>query len=115
MSRQDPMSDAAAEAALNFLLENAAEAGKARAQMVYFEDARKALLARLKRQAPKEIKSQEAREDWAREQTEYNDMILAKYAAIERFEELNWKKTHAEATLDAWRTKNANARGAGRI
>lgn len=93
--KPSPMSDEAAEAALHFLLENAAAAGKARAQMVYFEDARKVLLARLKRQAPKDIKSQEAREDWAREQQEYQDMIVAKYAAIEQFETLSWRKTHA--------------------
>jgi hypothetical protein len=109
------MGDEAADAALSFLLDNAEIAGKARAEMAYFEDYRKVVLARLKRQAPASERSDAAREAWARDQKDYQDVLVAKYAAIEKFESLSWKKTHAEATIEAWRTRNANNRGAGRM
>ena len=81
--------------------------------MVYMEDLRKSTLAKLKRTSPE--KSDAAREDWARDQDEYRNVLIAKYAAIEKYEALSWKRTHAEATISAWQTKNANARGAGRF
>lgn len=111
--QRDPMGDEAAEEALMFLHDHADEAGKARAEMAYFEDFRKVVLARLKRQAPE--KSEAARDAWAREQDEYRDVLVAKYAAIEKFEALSWKRTHAEATMSGWQTRNANTRGTGRI
>lgn len=113
--RRDPMSDEAAEAALHFLLTAAAEAGKVRAQIAYFDDFRKVVLARLKREAPPDCRSDAARDDWARTQQDYQDVLTARYAATERYEELLWHRTHAEATLESWRTKSANTRGAGRM
>lgn len=115
MSAPGPMSDEAADNALRFLHENAREAGKVKAQIAYFDDFRKVALARLKREAPPELKSDAARDDWARMQSDYQDVLVARLAATERYEELMWKKTHAEATLDAWRTRNANVRGSSRM
>lgn len=111
--RPSPMSDEAVEAALLFLADSAAEAGIARAQMAYMEDFRKVELARLKRESPE--KSEAAREAWARAHPDYKTVLVAKYAAIEKFEVLSWKKTHAEATIAAWQTRNANDRGAQRL
>lgn len=107
------MSDEAVEAALLFLSEHAATAGKARAEMAYMEDWRKVVLSRLKRASTE--KSDAAREAWARAHPDYQEVLVAKYAAIEQYETLSWKKTHAEATLAAWQTRNANDRGAQRL
>lgn len=115
MSARDPMGDEAAQAALDFLHQNAEAAGQARAQMIYLENFRKCELARLKREAPPDAKSDAAREAWARTHPEYRTVLDAQWEAIKAFEMLSWRKTHAEATLDAWRTKNANQRGAGRM
>lgn len=113
--RRDQMSDDAADAALYFLLTAGKEAGQAKAQIAYFDDFRKVVLAELKRKAPPDCKSDAARDDWARTQPEYKEVLVARFAATERYEELQWQKTHAEATLDGWRTKSANTRGAGRM
>lgn len=107
------MSDEAVEAALLFLSEQAEAAGVARAQMAYLEDFRKSELARLKRISPE--KSDAAREAWARDHAEYRTVLDAKWEAIRAYEVLSWKKTHAEATIAAWQTANANSRSAGRI
>lgn len=111
--RRDPMGDEAAEAALIFLTETAAAAGKAKAEMVYMERHRKIVLARLKRSSG--MKSDAAAETYARAHEEYEAACVAEYAAIERHEALYWRRIHAAATLDAWRTKNANMRDAGRM
>ena len=113
--RRDQMSDEAAEAALHFLLTAGKEAGQERAKIAYFDDLRKVVLARLKRSAPADLKSDAARDDWARTQKDYDDVLVARFEATKRYEELQWYKTHAEATLEAWRTKSANNRGAGRM
>jgi hypothetical protein len=111
--QRDPMGDAAAEDALMFLHDHAEEAGQARAQMTYLENFRKTELCRLKREAPD--KTDAAREAWARSHPDYRTVLDAQWEAIRKYEMLSWKRTHAEATLDAWRTKNANTRGAGRM
>lgn len=108
-----PMGDEAAEAALLFLAENADAAGQARAQMIYMEHWRKSVLARLKRESPE--KTDSAREAWARAHVDYQTVLDAQWEATRVYEALNWKRTHAEATLDAWRTRNANLRGSNRM
>lgn len=113
MTRPDSMSDAAAEAALHFLNDHAEKAGIARAQMTYFEHFRKSELARLKRQSPE--RTDAGKEAWARAHPEYDVVLKAQWEAIKEYETLSWKKTHAEATISAWQTSNANRRGAGRI
>lgn len=112
-TRRDPMGDAAAEDALHFLNDSAAEAGKAKAEAIYMARHRKIVLARLKRECQE--KTDAAREAWARAHPDYDAACVAEYAAIERQEALYWKRVAAEATLDGWRTKNANQRGAGRM
>jgi hypothetical protein len=111
--RPDPMGDAAAQRALDFLLENAEEAGRARAQMIYMEHFRKSELARLKRESPE--RTDAGKEAWARAHEDYQVVLDAQWEATRKFEELSWRRTHAEATLEAWRTRSANNRGAGRI
>lgn len=109
--RVDPMGDAAAEAALLFLGQQAEAAGVARAQMIYLEHHRKSELARLKRMSTE--KSDDKREAWARDHPDYRLVLEAQWEAIRVYETMAWKKAQAEATISAWQTRNANVRSAG--
>lgn len=111
--RRDPMGDQAAEEALMFLVNNAEAAGVAKAHMVYLENFRKATLARLRRAAPE--KTIDGRDSWARAHPEYLDVLTAQTEAIAAHETLFWKRIHAEATIEAWRSRGAQNRGAGRM
>lgn len=111
--RRDPMGDQAAEEALMFLVNNAEAAGVAKAHMVYMENLRKVTLARLRRAAPE--KTIDGRDSWARAHPEYAEVLTAQTEAIAAHEALFWKRIHAEATLESWRTKSANGRGADRM
>lgn len=108
-----PMSDEAAEEALNFLNDNANKAGLAKAQMIYMENYRKTVLARLKRASTE--KTDAGRDTEARAHKDYEEICVAQYQAIVEYEQLFWKRTAAEATLEAWRTRSANQRGAGKM
>jgi hypothetical protein len=111
--RKDPMGDDAAEAALLWLNDNASSAGKAKADVTYLEHWRKVVLNRLKRASTE--KSDAAREVVARSHPDYEAVLVAQHEAIVAYEAMYWKRIAAEATLDAWRTRNANERGAGRM
>lgn len=111
--RYDPMGDAAAEKALRFLLETAGAAGKAKADMVYMEHWVKIVLSRLKQNSL--AKSDSASETEARAHPDYAAACEAQRDAIERYETLYWKRITAQATIEAWRTRAANDRDAGRM
>lgn len=111
--RVDPMGDAAAEAALLFLGQQAEAAGVARAQTVYLEHHRKSELARLKRISTE--KTAEAREAWARDHPDYRLVLDAQWEAVRVWEVLMWKRTHAEATIEAWRSRGAQNRSADKM
>lgn len=112
-SYQDPMGDNAAEAALIFLRGTAREAGRKKAKMVYMERYVKIVLARLKYNST--LRSDAAQDTYARAHPEYDEACKEEQAAIEDYEALYWKRIAAEATIEAWRTRNANIRGAHRM
>jgi hypothetical protein len=111
--RRNPMGDDAAEAALRWLNDNAGEAGIAKSRVVYMENYRKIVLNRLKRDSL--AKSDAAKEVDARAHPEYLAVCEAQREAIEIHETMFWKRIAAEATLEAWRTRNANERGAHKM
>lgn len=111
--RRDPMDDKAAEAALWFLRDNAEAAGVAKAQMTYAENWRKIVLNRLKRAST--ARTDAAAETEARAHPEYLAACEAQKEAIAAHETLFWKRIAAEATIEAWRSRNANNRGAERM
>lgn len=113
MKTPSPMSDEAAEQALDFLLNNAEAAGVAKAHMTYMENFRKTTLARLRRAAPD--KTEAGRDAWARAHPEYMEVLNAQTEAISAHETLFWKRIHAEATIESWRTRASNNRAAGRM
>ena len=109
----DPMSDEAADAALWYLRNNADAAGKAKADVVYMENYLKIVLARCMRDSTS--RSVDAQKADARCNPEYLKTLEALKEAVSVEEQFRWKRIAAEATLDAWRTKNANRRGEGRM
>jgi len=111
--RRNPMGDEAAEAALRFLVEHAAEAGLAKANMIYMEHHVKIVLNRLKQKSL--AKSDAASETEARAHPEYQAACEAERNAIQIHEALYWKRIAAQATIEAWRTRAANHRGAERM
>lgn len=111
--RYDPMGDEAAETALLWLRKNARKAGTAKAQLVYMENYRKIVLNRLKMNSL--AKSDAAAETEARAHVDYEAACVALREAQEIHEEMYWKRIAAEATIEAWRSKNANQRGAERM
>ncbi len=111
--RADPMSDDAAEKALWYLRDNANAAGVAKSQVVQMEAFVKIVLNRLKQKSA--ARSDAAAETEARAHPEYEQAVLAYSGAVAVHEELYWKRLAAEATIEAWRSRNANNRGAERM
>lgn len=111
--RREPMGDDAAEAALRFLVENAETAGVAKAQMIYMENYRKIVLNRLKLASI--ARSDAAAETEARAHPDYEAVCEAQREAIAVHETLFWKRIAAEATIEAWRSKNSHNRSAEKM
>lgn len=111
--KQDPMGDEAAEAALEYLRFQAKSAGEAKAHVTYLENYVKIVLARCMRESTARAVS--GQEVDARCHPDYLATVEALRDAVAKEEEFRWKRIAAEATLDAWRTKNANRRGEGRM
>lgn len=102
-----------AEDALEYLRVNASKAAKARAQRTYMEEYRKTVKSNImQRHLEKPLAAQE-REAYASE--DYKQHLLAMRDAIEADEYNRWGMVAATATLDAWRTEQANRRGEAKI
>lgn len=107
------ITDQQAENALEYLRLNAAKAAKAKAERVYMEEYRKTVKSNMmQKHLDKPLAAQE-REAYASE--EYKAHLLAMQAAIEADEYNRWGMVAATATLDAWRTEQANRRGEQKI
>ena len=103
------VSDEQAEKALHYLRTNAPKAAQAKAERVYMEEFRKTVKSTVMRDhLDKPVTAQE-REAYASEQ--YQTHLEAIKEAIQADEFNRWGMVAASATLDAWRTFNANQRG----
>lgn len=109
----DPMCEEAAEAALHFLRTTADKAGQAKAHVVYMEAWVKTVRAKCMRKSSS--RSVAGAEVDALCDEEYLAALEAQRQAIEIHETLYWKRIAAEATIESWRSKNANRRGEGRM
>lgn len=102
------VTDEQAQDAWQYLRTNAKTAAKARAQRTYMEEYRKTVKSNImQRHLDKALAAQE-REAYASE--DYKQHLLAMRDAIEADEYNRWGMVAAQATLDAWRTENANKR-----
>jgi len=107
------VTDEQAENALEYLRTNAAKAAKAKAERVYMEEFRKTVKSmEMQKHMDKAVTAQE-REAYSSEV--YQKHLEAMRTAIENDEYNRWGMVAATATLDAWRTENANRRGEQKI
>jgi hypothetical protein len=102
------ITDEKVEAALDYLRINASKAAKAKAERVYMEEFRKVVKANIMKKfnnLPLQAQEREAYDS-----AEYRQQLQAMKEAIEADEFCRWGLVAAQATLDAWRTENANRR-----
>jgi hypothetical protein len=105
--------DELVQKALDHLRLNAGEAAKARAERIYMEEYRKTIKANvMMRHLDTSVAAQE-REAYASQ--DYKDHLIALRDAVERDETFRWKMVAAEATIEAWRTEQANRRSEGKL
>lgn len=109
------VTDEMVEAALAALsIDTARQAGKAKADEIRADEARKATLARLKREC-NEAKSNADKDDWARIQPSYQQAVDRYAQAAGAHEYHRDMRAKSEAILSAWQTENANERAAHRV
>ena len=108
-TKTDNFSDEAAQKALDFLHFQAGEAAISRANRIYMEEFRKTVKANC--MAASQEKALAAQERDAYASPEYIAHLEAMRAAIELDEVHRWKMVAAQATIEAWRTHQANHRG----
>lgn len=115
MSEQsiDHFSDESAQKALDFLRFQAAEAAISRANRIYMEEFRKTVKANC--MAESEEKALAAQERDAYANPKYVAHLEALRSAVELDEVHRWKMIAAQATIEAWRTNQANKRGEQRM
>lgn len=107
------ISDADAEKALDWLIENAARAAKARATRLYLESFLKSKRALL--MGHSNAKTAVDREADAYAHPEYLALLQDYRDAVGEDERLRWLQTAAETKLDVWRTASANNRAQGKV
>ncbi len=102
------ISDADVEKALDFLREFAQQAGEARAAREYMDEYRHVIKSKIMREHPTE--SVAAQQAIAYADPRYALHLDAMKIAIEQDEFLRWKRSAAEAKIQAWQTMSANNR-----
>jgi hypothetical protein len=100
------------EKALEFMRDNAAALGKAKAERIYMEQFRKSKKAILYGMSPDGTIPE--RESWVYAHSEYLEVLDGLKAAVEEEERLRWMMTAAEAKIDVWRTQQATNRALDR-
>lgn len=107
------VTDEQAQKALDFLIANAGKAAKARAERVYCEEWRKSIKSiQMQQWEGKAIGIQE-RNAYASD--EYRQHLEALKEAVMVDEKCRWSMIAAQATLDAWRTQQANKRTEAKV
>ena len=111
--KQEIVSDDDVQKALDFLRHKASEAAEAKAHRLYMVEYRKTIKAnQMQLHLDKPLTAQE-RDAYSSQ--EYLDHLQALKAAIEQDVFFEWKRAAAEATIEAWRTYNANRRGQDKL
>jgi hypothetical protein len=103
--------DEEVEKACNFMRDNAALYGKAKAERIYFEQFRKTIKALKMKDAEGTDKT---RESEAYSHPEYVANLEALKLAVEREETTKWMMIAAQAKVEVWRTEQANNRAIDR-
>jgi hypothetical protein len=99
--------------ALDFLRHEAQNAAEAKAHRLYMVEYRKTMKANMMQMHLNKPVAAQEREAYRAE--EYIAHLDALKAAITQDVYFEWKRAAAEATIEAWRTLNANRRGEGKL
>jgi hypothetical protein len=97
-----------AEAASEWIRDNAIKFAQAKANRVYLDEFRKSKKAILYQQAPDG--SIADRENWAYSRPEYLELLDGLRAAVEAEEKLRWQMEAARLRIEMWRTMEASSR-----
>jgi ABC-type taurine transport system substrate-binding protein len=101
--------------AIDILLDRDAAGAKSRAAHDYLQDMDKVILARLISEAPPDLKTATARENWARMHPDYITHLQEKRAIAEADYKARDRRAAASAIIEAWRTECSNARAGAKI
>lgn len=101
------------EKCLQWLVDNANVAAQARANKIYCEEYRKVVLA--EQMTVSGESSAAAQERSALNSTPYKDHLIALQEAVREDYKLGWLRGTAEATIEAYRTMQANQRAQGKL
>lgn len=104
------IADADAEAAVDFLRDNAIEAAQARADRIYCEQYRKTVKAQLMKELDDGSTTIAAQEREAYADPRYLQQLDAIQEAVFRDEKCRFLREAAQAKLSAWQTLSANER-----
>ena len=106
---KDFVTDQDVQKAIDFLRYQAPAAAEAKAHRIYMTEYRKVIKANVMKKYINQPHTTQERNAYS--DPEYADHLLAMKTAIENDVLHEWKRVAAEATIEAWRTHNANVRG----
>ena len=107
------ISDEQIEAALDYLAKNVEASAKARAEKIYMVEYRKTVKAELMNKCNESTEG--ARERFAYSHEDYKEHLDAMRTAIEIDAKCEFRRAAYNATIEAWRTQQANERTIGKI
>jgi hypothetical protein len=107
------ISEEKVEKALSWMVDNATKAAQARANRVYLEEYRKTVLATEMKASGENSAAAQEREALVSES--YKTHLLGLREAVEKDEWNRWMFHAAEATIEAWRSMQANQRAQGKL
>lgn len=107
------ITDAKIEAALDYLARTVEEAAEARAQKIELTEGRKVIKAELMNQCNET--SEAAKERFAYSHPEYKNYLRGLGVAVKNDAVHTFRRESYNATIEAWRTQQANVRAAERV
>jgi len=106
------MSERNPHEAIDYIIKNAQNFAKAKAERVYIEEFRKSKKAILMKQSMENSIGAQEREAYAHE--DYRKLLDGLKTAVEVEEKLRWDLIAAQARVEVWRTEQANNRAEGK-
>ena len=99
--------------AVDYIIANAKNFAKAKAERIYIEEYRKSLKSILMKRSLEESLGAQEREAYAHD--EYKELLQGLREAVEIEEKLRWNLIAAQARVEIWRSEQANLRTEGRV
>lgn len=99
--------------AVDYIIVNAENFARAKADRIYLEEYRKSLKAILMKRSLEDTIGAQEREAYAHE--EYKQLLQGLKEAVEVEEKLRWDLIAAQARVEIWRSEQANLRTEGKV